>query len=72
MDQDCANNACKTKLREFREINGKLYDEIYSLEDDIKEKDAFAEKVVRQKMTTKKKWVCLTRKLMSCKMKMKV
>ena len=49
MDQDCANNACKTKLREFRENNGKLYDEIYSLEDDIKEKDAFAERVVRQR-----------------------
>ena len=49
MDQNCSNNVCKTKLRALRENNGKLYEEIYSLEDDIKEKDAFAEKVARQK-----------------------
>ena len=49
MEQSCINNYCKKVLKEYRESNSKLYDEIYSLEDELKDKDTFAQKVIRQK-----------------------
>lgn len=39
----------KTKIQEFREANSKLYDDIYSLEDDIRDKEAFVNKVVKER-----------------------
>ena len=38
------NEDQKKKLKEYREANSKLYDEIYSFEDDIKEKEMYAQK----------------------------
>ena len=38
------NEDQKKKLKEYREANSKLYDEIYSFEDDIKEKENYAQK----------------------------
>ena len=42
MDLMCQNSLCKIKGREYK-------NEIYALEDDIKDKDEFAQKVVRQR-----------------------
>ena len=42
MDLKCENKLCKIKGEEYR-------NEIYALEDDIKDKDEFAQKVVRQR-----------------------
>ena len=42
MDLKCENKLCKIKGEEYR-------NEIYALEDDIKDKDGFAQKVVRQR-----------------------
>ena len=42
MDLKCENKLCKIKGEEYRS-------EIYALEDDIKDKDEFAQKVVRQR-----------------------
>ena len=42
MESKCDNSWCKKKERKYR-------DEIYALEDDIRDKDEFAQKVVRQK-----------------------
>ena len=39
----------KKKLREYRETNSKLYDDIADIEDDIKEKDNFSEKLRKQR-----------------------
>ena len=49
--EDCkkAFKDVKHKLGEYREFNGKLYDDIDSLEDDIREKDKFASKLSRER-----------------------
>ena len=39
----------KKKMREFRECNSKLHDDIYDLEDDIKAKDEFVVKLTRER-----------------------
>ena len=49
MEQICKNNYCKKKLQEYRESTSKLYDNIDSLEDDLKERDQFVQKVVKQR-----------------------
>ena len=46
MDQICHNSICKPKLKEYRELISKLYDDIYSCEDDLKDKDNFLQKVI--------------------------
>ena len=43
----CKTGPCKKKLSEYRELTSKLYNEIDSLEDDLKDKDAFLQKVVK-------------------------
>jgi argininosuccinate lyase len=45
----------KKKIQEFREMNSKLQDDIYSLEDDIRVKEAFVQKVFKKGMIFKKK-----------------
>ena len=52
MENKCINSYCKKMLKEYRENNSKLYDEVYSLEDDLKEKDTFVQKVTRQRNQT--------------------
>ena len=47
MEELCKARNCKKKLSEYRELNSKLYDDIYSLESDIKDKDDFLQKVVK-------------------------
>ena len=46
MELKCENRLCKIKGEQYRE-------EIYTLEDDIKDKDEFAQKVVRQRNSYK-------------------
>ena len=43
----CQNEYCKRKLKEYRESTTKMYDDIDSLESDIKEKDNFLQTVVK-------------------------
>ena len=45
----------KKKLREYRDCNGKLYDDIDALEEDIRDKDKFVSKVTRERNKLKKK-----------------
>ena len=47
MEELCKSRNCKNKLSEYRELNSKLYDDIYSLESDIKDKDDFLQKVIK-------------------------
>ena len=47
MEELCKARNCKKKLSEYRELNSKLYDDIYSLESDIKDKDDFLQKVIK-------------------------
>ena len=41
MEGLCENSNCKKKLREYRELTGKLYDEVDKVEEDLKERDEF-------------------------------
>ena len=43
----CKTGLCKKKLIEYRELACKLCNDIDSLEDDFKDKDAFLQKVVK-------------------------
>ena len=43
----CKTGQCKKKLVEYRELTSKLYNDMDNLEDDIKDKDAFLQKVVK-------------------------
>ena len=47
MGDICKIRQCKTKLSEYREMTSKLYDDIDSLETDIKDKDKFVQTVVK-------------------------
>ena len=47
MEQLCKNSCCKKKLQEYRDLTTKLYDDIYTLESDLKEKDGFVQHVVK-------------------------
>ena len=47
MEKSCKNEYCKRKLSEYRELTSKQYDDIDSLESDIKDKDEFVQKVVQ-------------------------
>ena len=47
MEQLCKGGYCKPKLGEYRELTTKLYDDIYGLESDLKERDEFLQKVVK-------------------------
>ena len=50
----------KKKIQEYRDLNSKLYDDIYSLDDDIKEKEFFVQKVIKQRndLQNEVKFVC--------------
>ena len=43
----CITGQCKKKLGEYRELTSKLYNDMDNLEDEIKDKDAFLQKVVK-------------------------
>ena len=43
----CENSNCKKKLREYRELTGKLYDEVDKVEKDLKERDEFLQQVIK-------------------------
>ena len=45
MNQRCKSESCKDKLSEYRDLTRKQDDEIDSLETDIKDKDAFVQKI---------------------------
>ena len=45
MNQRCKSESCKAKLSEYRDLTRKQDDEIDSLETDIKDKDAFVQKI---------------------------
>ena len=47
MERFCENSNCKKKLREYRDLIGKLYDEIDSVENDLKERDEFLQQVIK-------------------------
>ena len=49
MGRFCENSNCKKKLREYRDPIGKLYDEIDSVEKDLKERDDFLQKVIKER-----------------------
>ena len=45
MDSNCESKHCRIKLREYFDLTSKLYDDIGSLEEDIKEKESFVQKL---------------------------
>ena len=45
----CKNKYCKSKLSEYREQTRKLYDDVDSLETDIKDKEDFVQTLVNNK-----------------------
>ena len=47
MEQSCKNESCKRKLKDYRELTSKQYDDIDALETDIKDKEAFVQTVVK-------------------------
>ena len=47
MEQSCKSGYCKKKLNEYRELTSKQYDDIDTLETDIKDKDAFVQTLVK-------------------------
>ena len=47
MEGLCENSNCKKKLREYRELTGKLYDEVDKVEKDLKERDEFLQQVIK-------------------------
>ena len=49
MEQYCTSKSCRQKLSVYRESTSKQYETIDGLEDDIKEKDLFLQKVVQQR-----------------------
>ena len=63
MDQICHNSICKTKLKEYRELTSKLYDDIESCEDDLKDKDNFLQKVIKKRNEYESEMVNLKKKL---------
>ena len=43
----CENKQCRKKFREYIEQNSRQFEEIYSLENDIREKETFVQKIVK-------------------------
>ena len=59
MEQLCKNGYCKRKLNEYRELTSKQYDDIDTLENDIKDKDAFVQTLVKARNDYQKEVVLL-------------
>ena len=55
----CKNANCKKKLAEYRDQTRKQYEDIDGLEDDIRDKDAFAQTLVKTKNDIQKELVLL-------------
>ena len=53
----CKNANCKKKLAEYRDQPRKQYEDIDGLEDDIRDKDAFAQTLVKTKNDIQKELV---------------
>ena len=49
MGRFCENSNCKKKLREHKYLIEKLYDEIDSVEKDLKERNDFLQKVIKER-----------------------
>ena len=47
MEQICKNGYCRKKISEYRERTRKLYDDVDTLENDIKDKEDFVQHVVK-------------------------
>ena len=62
MEQICQNKNCKKKLTDYRELNRKLYDDIDSVESDLKERDDFVHKVVKARNDFQKEVEILKKK----------
>jgi chromosome segregation ATPase len=62
MEQLCKNGYCKSKLNEYRELTSKQYDDIDTLENDIKDKDAFVQTLVKARNDYQKEVVLLKKK----------
>ena len=61
MDQTCKIASCKKKLREYRDLTRQQYDDMDSLEKDIRDKDAFAQTTVKARNDLQKEIVLLQR-----------
>ena len=71
MEQSCSNSNCRKQLREYRESTSKLYGEIDSLEDDLKDRDDFSQKIIRQRNQLQEEVSFLKkRRIVNCKTKM--
>ena len=62
MEQLCKGGSCRKKLSEYREMTNKLYDDIYGLESDIKEKDKFLQIVVKTRNSLEMEVLVLKKK----------
>ena len=62
MEKNCGNSY--KMLKEYRENNIKLYEEIDSVENDLKDTDTFAQKVVRQGNQLQEEMSFLKRRIM--------
>ena len=49
MERFCENTNCKKKLREYRDQTIKLYNEVDSVENDLKERDEFLQLVIKER-----------------------
>ena len=58
----CKSENCKTKLSEYRDLTSKQYNDIDTLENDIRDKDAFAQSVVKARNDLKKEIDSLKKK----------
>ena len=62
MEQLCQNLYCKGKLKEYRDLTRKLYDDIDGLEDDIRDKDTYTQKVVKARNANESEVALLKKK----------
>jgi hypothetical protein len=62
MEQSCKSGYCRKKLNEYRELTSKQYDDIDTLETDIKDKDAFVQTLVKAKNDYQNEVITLKKK----------
>ena len=62
MDQKCKSEICRSKLKDYRDLTRKQDDDIDTLETDIRDKDAFAQTVVKSRNDLQKELTLLKKK----------
>ena len=62
MEQSCKSGYCRKKLNEYRELTSKQYDDIDTLETDIKDKDAFVQTLVKARNDYQNEVITLKKK----------